>query len=142
MANDLTPRDSEFFTTPLNFFEDFGRSFFDGFKGNMLKTDIHETETDYVLEAELPGIPKENIQINYDNGILTIEGQHKMDNEEKDEKGRTVRSERSYNSVRRQYAIKDVKDDEIKAAYQDGILKIVLPKSEQTSEPKKAIPIE
>lgn len=73
---------------------------------------------------------------------MTIEGQYKTDNEEKDEKGRTVRSERSYNSVRRQYAIKDVKDDEIKAAYKDGILKVVLPKSEQTSDPKKVIPIE
>lgn len=75
MANNMIPRRSDLFDmTPFNFFEDFGRNFFEGFKGNMVKTDIHETDNEYLLEAELPGIPKENIQINYENGILTIEG--------------------------------------------------------------------
>ena len=80
MANNMIPRRSDLFDmAPFNFFEDFGRNFFEGFKGNMVKTDIHETDNEYLLEAELPGIPKENIQINYENGILTIEGKHQTD---------------------------------------------------------------
>lgn len=51
MANNMIPRRSDLFDmTPFNFFEDFGRNFFEGFKGNMVKTDIHETETEYMLE--------------------------------------------------------------------------------------------
>lgn len=128
--------------TPFNFFEDFGRNFFEGFKGNMVKTDIHETDKEYVLEAELPGIPKENIQINYENGVLTIEGQHQADMKSEDDKGNLVRSERSFSSVRRQFAIRDIREEEIKAEYKDGILKVTLPKTAEKLEYKKAIPIE
>ena len=108
----------------------------------MVKTDIHETDKEYVLEAELPGIPKENIQINYENGVLTIEGQHQADTKSEDDKGNLVRSERSFSSVRRQFAIRDIREEEIKAEYKDGILKVTLPKTAEKLEYKKAIPIE
>ena len=121
MANNMIPRRSDLFDmTPFNFFEDFGRNFFEGFKGNMVKTDIHETDNEYLLEAELPGIPKENIQINYENGILTIEGKHQTDTQKEDDKGNLVRSERSFSSVRRQFAIRNVREEDIKAEYKDG----------------------
>ncbi len=60
--------------------------FFDGFKANMIKTDIHENDSEYLVEAELPGIPKENIQVTYENGILTIAGQHQSDTTTEDKK--------------------------------------------------------
>ncbi|OJG84256.1 hypothetical protein RV13_GL002282 [Enterococcus raffinosus] len=143
MANNMIPRRSDLFDmTPFNFFEDFGRNFFEGFKGNMVKTDIHETDKEYVLEAELPGIPKENIQINYENDVLTIEGQHQTDTQSEDDKGNLVRSERSFSSVRRQFAIRDIREEEIKAEYKDGILKVTMPKTAEKLERKKAIPIE
>jgi HSP20 family protein len=143
IANNMIPRRSDLFDmTPFNFFEDFGRNFFEGFKGNMVKTDIHETDTEYLLEAELPGIPKENIQINYENGVLTIEGKHQTDTQTEDDKGNLVRSERSFSSVRRQFAIRNVREEDIKAEYKDGILKVTLPKSAEKLERKTAIPIE
>ena len=102
MTHEIVPRRSDSYSmTPFDFFEDFGRSFFDGFKSNLIKTDIHENDKEFLVEAELPGIPKENIQVTYENGVLTITGQHQTDHATEDEKGRLVRSERSLTSVRR-----------------------------------------
>jgi len=143
MANEVTPHNASLFDmTPFDFLGNAGRSFFDGFKENLVKTDIFETEVAYNVEAELPGIPKENIHIDYSKGVLTIEGAHQTESEAKDDKGKIVRSERSYNSVKRQFLIDNVKEDEIKAIYQDGILKITLPKIEEKLARKKTIPIE
>lgn len=143
MTHEIVPRRSDSYSmTPFDFFEDFGRSFFDGFPSNLIKTDIHENDNEFLVEAELPGIPKENIQVAYENGILTITGQHQTDHATEDEKGRLVRSERSLTSVRRQYLLENVKEDEIKASYAEGILKLTLPKDQGKQASKKLIPIE
>lgn len=143
MTHEIVPRRSDSYSmTPFDFFEDFGRSFFDGFTSNLIKTDIHENDKEFLVEAELPGIPKENIQVTYENGVLTITGQHQTDHATEDEKGRLVRSERSLTSVRRQYLLESVKEDEIKASYAEGILKLTLPKDQGKQASKKLIPIE
>lgn len=134
MANDLTPRNSSFFDmSPL--------SFFDGFKTNMVKTDIRELDDKYLIEAEIPGIPKENISVHYENGVLSITGQYRSDTKKEDEKGKVIRSERSFTDISRQFAIANVKEQEIHAAYQDGILTITLPKDEEQKK-NNSIPIE
>jgi len=143
MTHEIVPRRSDSYSMiPFDFFEDFGRSFFDGFPSNLIKTDIHENDNEFLVEAELPGIPKENIQVTYENGVLTITGQHQTDHATEDEKGRLVRSERSLTSVRRQYLLENVKEDEIKASYAEGILKLTLPKDQGKQASKKLIPIE
>ncbi|MCX4168694.1 Hsp20/alpha crystallin family protein [Enterococcus casseliflavus] len=143
MTHEIVPRRSDSYSmTPFDFFEDFGRSFFDGFPSNLIKTDIHENDKEFLVEAELPGIPKGNIQVTYENGVLTITGQHQTDHATEDEKGRLVRSERSLTSVRRQYLLENVKEDEIKASYAEGILKLTLPKDQGKQASKKLIPIE
>lgn len=142
MSNEIQQRNSDTYNmTPFNFFEDFSRNFFNDFKPNLIKTDIHETDNEYLVEAELPGIPKEDIQVTYENGVLTISGQHQIDKATEDKKGRLLRSERSLTSVRRQYLLENVKEDEIKASYSEGILKLTLPK-DSNKEIKKSIPIE
>ena len=142
MLNKIQPRNSDTYSmTPFDFFEDFSRNLFNDFKSNLIKTDIHETDNEYLVEAELPGIPKENIQVTYENGVLTISAQHQIDKETEDKKGRLLRSERSLTSVRRQYLLENVKEDEIKASYSDGILKVTLPK-DSNKEIKNSIPIE
>jgi HSP20 family protein len=127
--------------TPFDFFEDFSRNLFNDFKSNLIKTDIHETDNEYLVEAELPGIPKENIQVTYEDGVLTISGQQQIDTVDEDKKGKLIRSERSSTSLRRQYLLENVKEDEIKASYSDGILKVTLPK-DSNKEIKNSIPIE
>lgn len=142
MLNKIQQRNSDTYSmTPFDFFEDFSRNLFNDFKSNLIKTDIHETDNEYLVEAELPGIPKENIQVTYEDGVLTISGQQQTDTVDEDKKGKLIRSERSLTSVRRQYLLENVKEDEIKASYSDGILKVTLPK-DSNKEIKKSIPIE
>ena len=142
MSNKIQQRNSDTYSmTPFNFFEDFSRNLFNDFKSNLIKTDIHETDNEYLVEAELPGIPKENIQVTYEDGVLTISGQQQTDTVDEDKKGKLIRSERSLTSVRRQYLLENVREDEIKASYSDGILKVTLPK-DSNKEIKKSIPIE
>lgn len=142
MSNKIQQRNSDTYSmTPFNFFEDFSRNLFNDFKSNLIKTDIHETDNEYIVEAELPGISKENIQVTYEDGVLTISGQQQTDTVDEDKKGKLIRSERSLTSVRRQYLLENVKEDEIKASYSDGILKVTLPK-DSNKEIKKSIPIE
>lgn len=142
MLNKIQPRNSDTYSmTPFDIFEDFSRNLFNDFKSNLIKTDIHETDNEYLVEAELPGIPKENIQVTYEDGVLTISGQQQIDTVDEDKKGKLIRSERSSTSLRRQYLLENVKEDEIKASYSDGILKVTLPK-DSNKEIKKSIPIE
>ncbi len=142
MLNKIQPRNLDTYSmTPFDFFEDFSRNLFNDFKSNLIKTDIHETDNEYLVEAELPGIPKENIQVTYEDGVLTISGQQQIDTVDEDKKGKLIRSERSSTSLRRQYLLENVKEDEIKASYSDGILKVTLPK-DSNKEIKKSIPIE
>ena len=142
MLNKIQPRNSDTYSmTPFDFFEDFSRNLFNDFKSNLIKTDIHETDNEYLVEAELPGIPKENIQVTYEDGVLTISGQQQIDTVDEDKKGKLIRSEHSWTSLRRQYLLENVKEDEIKASYWDGILKVTLPK-DSNKEIKKSIPIE
>ncbi|MGO4926906.1 Hsp20/alpha crystallin family protein [Streptococcus alactolyticus] len=142
MLNKIQPRNSDTYSmTPFDIFEDFSRNLFNDFKSNLIKTDIHETDNEYLVEAELPGIPKENIQVTYEDGVLTISGQQQIDTVDEDKKGKLIRSERSSTSLRRQYLLENVKEDEIKASYSDGILKVTLPK-DSNKEIKNSIPIE
>ena len=142
MLNKIQPRNSDTYSmTPFDIFEDFSRNLFNDFKSNLIKTDIHETDNEYLVEAELPGIPKENIQVTYEDGVLTISGQQQIDTGDEDKKGKLIRSERSSTSLRRQYLLENVKEDEIKASYSDGILKVTLPK-DSNKEIKNSIPIE
>nr|WP_010883722.1 Hsp20/alpha crystallin family protein [Streptococcus thermophilus]AAF04361.1 low molecular weight heat stress protein [Streptococcus thermophilus] len=142
MLNKIQQRNSDTYSmTPFDFFEDFSRNLFNDLRSNLIKTDIHETDNEYIVEAELPGISKDNIQVTYEDGVLTISGQQQIDTVDEDKKGKLIRSERSLTSVRRQYLLENVKEDEIKASYSDGILKVTLPK-DSNKEIKKSIPIE
>ncbi|MEW6146091.1 MAG: Hsp20/alpha crystallin family protein [Thermodesulfobacteriota bacterium] len=97
--------------------------------------DVYETEGGYVLKAELPGVNKEDIKIDVSNSTLTLKGEKKF--EEKTEKDKYVRIERSYGSFTRTFALSDKVDSEnIKAAYKDGVLEITLPKKEE-AKPKE-----
>lgn len=143
MTNELKKRPSSLFDmTPIQFFGNRGQDWLKMFEENQVRTDIHENEHEYLVEVELPGIPKENIQVTYDNQVLMIEGHFETDSQEEDYKGKLVYSERSYKNIRRQYLLKDVQEDRIKASYVDGVLTVTLPKEASKQEMKKAIPIE
>ncbi|MFD1432077.1 Hsp20/alpha crystallin family protein [Lacticaseibacillus yichunensis] len=126
MANEMMRRND--WLDP--FFDDFGRHFF----GNMqptdqvLKTDIKETEKNYVANVDVPGIAKDDIKLNYQDGILNISVKKTDFNDHEDKDGNVLMSERHYGAMSRSYRLPNVKEQDIKAHYEDGVLTITLPK--------------
>ena len=99
------------------------------------KVDIYETETSYVLNAELPGLTKEEINIDVNDNTLTLKGEKKF--EEKVEKDNYVRVERSYGNFARSFVLSDdVNTEGITANYNEGVLELTLPKKEE-AKPKE-----
>lgn len=108
-----------------------------------MKTDIRETDDAYILEAEVPGFEKDKINIDYHNNVLTISGKEERESGEQDkESGNYIRRERSVQSFNRQFLIQDIKADEIKAEYKDGLLTINLPKENPEEQKARKIEIE
>lgn len=93
--------------------------------------DMMETDNEYLIEAELPGLTKKDIQINCHDNVLTIEGERKQE-EKKEEKG-YLRNERYYGSFKRSIMLPaSIVDDKIKATFKDGVLEIKVPKAEKS----------
>ena len=115
---------------PFKAMENFEKHFF-GQPLPMFKTDIRETETAYILEADLPGFSKEDIHAEVKNGYLTIHAEHKSDSAETEDTTNYIRRERSYGSFTRSFDLEGIQSDEIKAAYKDGVLTLTLPKTDR-----------
>ena len=129
----------------MDVFDDFDRDFFRGF-GNidralygkhaqrMMKTDVKETDEGYEVDVELPGFKKDEIQLELNNGYLTITAEKGLDKENK--KGRMLRQERYAGSMSRSFYVGDVEPDQVTAKYEDGILKLSVPKQSKKELPK------
>ena len=91
------------------------------------RTDVLDKGDKFVLEAELPGFQKEDIDIHVEGNTLTISAQHKEESEEKKD-GKFVRRERKYGSFTRSFDISDIDQAKINASYDNGILSVELPK--------------
>ena len=113
---------------------------------NLMKTDIQEHEVGYTLEMDLPGFKKEEIQIELNNGYMTISAAKGLDEDEKDKKsGKYIRRERYTGSCQRSFYVgEDVTEEDIKAEFKHGILKLFVPKKEAKPavEQKKYVSIE
>lgn len=100
------------------------------------RLDVVEHDNEFVLQAEMPGIKKDDIEITLENGVLTISGESKSEKEVR-EGERVVRQERRYGKYVRSLRLgKEIDEKNVKASYKDGILELVLPKSEEV-KPKK-----
>ena len=113
---------------PFRDLEELERSLFAGNGVTTFKTDIRDAGDAYVLEADLPGMKKEDIHIDIDGDRLAISAERNAVKEEKDENGGYIRCERSYGSFSRSFDISGIRGEEISAAYEDGVLKLTLPK--------------
>ena len=113
---------------------------------NLMKTDIQEHDDGYTLEMDLPGFKKEEIQIELNNGYMTISAAKGLDEDEKDKKsGKYIRRERYTGSCQRSFYVgEDVTEEDIKAEFKHGILKLFIPKQEAKPavEQKKYVSIE
>ena len=111
---------------------------------NVMKTDVKETDTGYEVDIDLPGFKKDEINAQLDNGYLTISAAKGLDKDEKDKKGKYIRKERYAGAMSRSFYVGEgITQEDIKAKYEDGILRLSVPKKEAKAvENKKYIAIE
>ncbi len=127
------------------FQDPFFTSRIDTMKPSIMKTDIQEKDGKYIMDIDMPGIPKENIQIQLEDGYLTISANHDEQKEEKDEKGNYIYQERHTGQCSRTFYVGNaVTQEDIKANYKNGILQLNFPKkdTQQLENKTKYIAIE
>ena len=111
---------------------------------NMMKTDIREHDAGYELDIDLPGFKKDEINVDLENGYLTISAAKGLDKDEKDQEGKYIRRERYAGAMQRSFYVGDVvTHEDIKAKFEDGILRLSIPKKDAKAiETKKPIATE
>ena len=129
----------------MNFgFPEVDKALYGKHAGNVMKTDVKETEAGYEVDIDLPGFKKDEINAKLDNGYLTISAAKGLDKDEQDKNGKYIRRERYAGSMSRSFYVGEgVTEEDIKAKYEDGILRLVVPKKDAKAvENKKYIAIE
>ena len=111
---------------------------------NMMKTDIREHDEGYEVDIDLPGFKKDEISIELENGYLTVSAAKGLDKAEEDKKGKYIRKERYAGAMQRSFYVgENLTDEDIKAKYENGILRLSVPKKPAKAvEAKKTIAIE
>ncbi len=128
----------------FNVFHEFEKDFFNTKPSHDLrscKTDICDKGDKFVLEAELPGFSKDDINIDIKGDYLTLTASHKTEKEDKDDNGNYICRERTFGSYQRRYDISNVDADAIEAEYKDGILTLDLPKKAKTEPESRRLEI-
>ena len=127
---------------PFRELEEMSHSFWNDADVSGFRTDIKKVDGSYVLEAELPGFKKEDINIDIDKDCLTISAERKS--EEKEDKGDNgfVRRERYYGAYTRSFNVSEIDAEGIKAAYENGVLTLTMPKKAPVKPESKHLEIE
>ncbi len=141
----LTPRiftenlfDDLFEDFPFRSLENVDHKLYGKHAGREMLTDVKEHENHYAVEIDLPGFKKDEIKLELNEGYLTITASKGLDEEEKNKQGRIVRQERYSGVMQRTYYVGDqMKAEDIKAKYEDGVLKLEIPKVEEKKLPEK-----
>ncbi|MBE6065163.1 heat shock protein Hsp18 [Clostridium cochlearium] len=129
------------------YFDDFFDNFFNNdflvpikFPKNDFRADLKETDDEYIIEADLPGISKDAVKVNYSNNNIIISA--KREDIVEDKRENYIRRERSYGEFKRAFYVDNVDENNIRASFNDGVLKINLPKLEKDKKIGKQIEIE
>ena len=106
------------------------------FVGNgLMKTDVKDTETGYELDIDLPGYNKEDVQAELKDGYMKITATRKEETNDQDKNGTYIRKERFVGTCSRSFYVGDkVKEEDIKARFENGVLKVTVPKKEDVPE--------
>ena len=104
----------------------------------LMKTDVHEKDGKYILDIEIPGYKKEDVEISLYNGTLKVSAEHHTSTEEKDDAGKIIRQERYSGSCSRSFYVGEgIKESDVKASFEHGILKIEIPTEQKKEEEDK-----
>ena len=119
-------------------FPDVDKALYGKHAKNMMKTDVKETEKGYEVAVDLPGFKKDEIQLELNDGYLTISAEKGLDKEEKDKKDKYIRRERYAGSMSRTFYVgESITENDIHAKYENGILTLDVPKEEAKKVPEK-----
>ena len=129
---------------PFHDFDELERAFFSDNALGEFKTDIQEDGDNFVLEADLPGFKKDEVNVELENGYLTISASKGLDKDEEDKKGKFIRQERYAGAMSRSFYVGDyVTEEDIHAKFENGVLRLDVPKKEAKAvETKKHVAIE
>ncbi len=124
-------------------FPDVDRKLYGKHADRLMKTDVHEHDDMYEVDIDLPGFKKDEIHLDLENGYLTVGASKGVDTEEKTKKGKLIRQERYAGSMQRSFYVGDgLSEEDIKARFEDGVLKLTVPKKAPALPEKKTIMIE
>lgn len=126
------------------FDEMFMDPFFERKENRVMRTDIKEVDSNYVIEVDLPGYEKENIEIEIENGYLKVSAKMDETIDKSNEKEKYIHKERFYGECSRSFYVgKDLKEDDVKASFKNGILVLTFPKEQPKQiEEKRKIQID
>ena len=103
-----------------------------------MKTDVREKEDGYEIDMDLPGFKKDQVELNLENGYLTVTANKGFDKDEKDKQGRMIRQERYAGSMQRSFYVgQNMTEEDVKAHFEDGVLHLNLPKKDAKKVPEK-----
>jgi HSP20 family protein len=120
----------------------FGRSWMKPFDKSLPAVNISENDRTYTVEVVAPGMKKEDFKVNVEDDILTISAETKHETTEEDKDRQYSRREYSHSSFTRSFRLPDnAKDDNIDASYQDGVLKLNIPKTKEQVKTTKEIKV-
>lgn len=125
-------------------FADLNRQLYGGSAKSMMKTDVKEIEGGYQVAVEMPGFDKSEISVELDKGYLTITASKDLNKDEQDENDKYIRRERYMGTMQRSFYVgESVQQEDIKARYENGVLKLEIPKEDvQKIQQNKYIAIE
>lgn len=128
----------------LHFADEADRKLYGKHAANLMKTDVQEHDDRYEVDIDLPGFKKDEIFLELEDGTLTVRAEKNLEEKKEDGKGKTIRKERYAGSMQRSFYVgENVTPDEVSAKYEDGVLKLQVPKKEAKKIPqRKTIAIE
>ena len=122
---------------PMREFENLDRKLYGKNSSHVMRTDVHETDDTYEMEIDLPGFKKDQINVRLEDGYMTVSATKGAQNEKKDRHGKMIRQERYSGAMSRSFYVGDgVKTEDVKAKFEDGVLKLDIPKKELKALPE------
>ena len=118
-------------------FPDIDKELYGKHAKNLMKTDVKEKDGNYEVAIDLPGFKKDEITAELKDGYLTISAAKGLDKDEKDKEGKYIRRERYAGNLSRSFYIGDVKQEDVKAVFKNGILSITVPKEDKKAKEEK-----
>ena len=125
-------------------FPDVSKELYGKHAKQIMKTDVKELDNGYEIMVDLPGFKKDEVNVELENGYLTISASKGLDKDEEDKKGRFIRQERYAGAMSRSFYVgDDITENDIHAKFENGVLRLDVPKKEAKAvETKKHVPIE